>query len=207
MPSVISRDFRSEAQDAKRAREYKQKWSHGTRPLAGVCTMKCNTGLYAHEHEHDSDRVRPMKAWEDYSVKTQNVSKTLRVMSQLDMPARRYRANLDARVQIADPNSHNDYLAEDSIDWPEGRSVLDGVLYSFDKQVTPGPLSLDVFIKENPRAMRAAERHVESEYEIIDGNGRAVEGRRARNMLRRQNNIPTEEHSELARDDDGFELI
>lgn len=64
MPSVISRDFRSEAQDAKRAREHKQKWSHGTRPLAGVCTSRCSLGLYDDEHEHDSDRVRPMKLWE-----------------------------------------------------------------------------------------------------------------------------------------------
>lgn len=128
-------------------------------------------------------------------------------MSQIDMPARRYRANLDARVQIADPTSRNDYLAEDSIDWPEGRFVHDGVLYSYDNKSTPGPLSLDVFIKESPRATRAAERHVENEYEIIDGNGRAIEGRRARNMLRHQHNAPAEEHSELARDDDGFELI
>lgn len=208
MPSVISHDLRSEAQDAKRAREHSQKWANGTRPLSGVCTITCRSSLdsYRHDNFHDG-RVRPDKADRQYPFKTQNVNKTLRVMSQIDMPQDRYRANLDARVQIADPDSLTDYLAVEPAGFPEARSPADGVLYSFDSQVTPGPLSLDVFIKENPRATRAAERHLENEYEIVDGNGDSVKGRRARNMLRGQKNAPLEEHSELARDDDGFELI
>lgn len=59
-----------------------------------------------------------------------------------------------------------------------------GVLYSFDRADTPGrPLTLEVFVKNT--AGRDTERLVEREYEVLDGNGDAVRGRRARAVLRR----------------------
>ncbi|KAH7035714.1 uncharacterized protein B0I36DRAFT_347451 [Microdochium trichocladiopsis] len=200
------RDLRSDAQDAKRDRDHKQKWAHGGRPLPGV---RRSMNVWSHVSGVDDDgRVRPEKLWTGYRQQTHNVSKLTRPMAHIDMPQSRFRAHLDARVQLSDPNNLIDYLSEDMPGARDVRSPTDGFLYSFDRTDTPGrPLSLEMFVKENPRATRATERLVENEYEIVDSNGDALQGRRARNMLRRQNNGPVEEHSELAREDDGFELI
>lgn len=82
-------------------------------------------------------------------------------------------------------------------------SVTDGFLYSFDRTDTPGkPLSLDIFVKTNPKE---TEKLVEKEYEILDYNGDALKGRRARRNLRRQDLAPAEEPAII--EDDGFELV
>lgn len=83
-------------------------------------------------------------------------------------------------------------------------SVTDGFLYSFDRTDTPGqPLSLDVFVKTNTKE---TEKFVEKEYEILDYNGDALTGRKARRNLRRQNQGPSAEEPAII-EDDGFELI
>ena len=83
-------------------------------------------------------------------------------------------------------------------------SEVDNILYSFDRSETPGkPLSLDVFVKTNPRE---TEKLVEKEYEILDGNGEPLRGRKARRDLRRKSPKPIAEESGTI-DDDGFELV
>lgn len=83
-------------------------------------------------------------------------------------------------------------------------SGSDNFLYSFDRTETPGkPLSLEVFLKTNPRE---TEKLVEKEYEILDGNGEALKGRKARRDLRRQSpHAIVEEPGTI--EDEGFELI
>lgn len=80
----------------------------------------------------------------------------------------------------------------------------DNILYSFDRAETPGkPLSLDVFFKTNPRE---TEKFVEKEYEILDANGEALKGRKARRDLRRQSPHAIAEEPGLI-EDEGFELV
>lgn len=83
-------------------------------------------------------------------------------------------------------------------------SIADNVLYSFDRAETPGkPLTLDVFVKTNPKE---TEKFVEKEYEILDQNGDALKGRKARQNLRRRGPVPAAEESDIM-EDDGFELV
>jgi hypothetical protein len=83
-------------------------------------------------------------------------------------------------------------------------SVTDGFLYSFDRRDTPGkPLSLEIFVKTNTKE---TEKFVEKEYEILDNNGDALKGRKARRNLRRQS-PPASAEEPTVIEDDGFELI
>lgn len=83
---------------------------------------------------------------------------------------------------------------------------MDNVLYSFDRADSPGrPLTLEVFVKKTGRD---TEQFVEKEYEILDANGDALKGRRARRHLRGGANSgarPTDE--ELEEDEDEFVLV
>jgi hypothetical protein len=83
-------------------------------------------------------------------------------------------------------------------------SISDNFLYSFDRTDTPGkPLSLDIFVKTNPKE---TEKFVEKEYEILDHNGDALKGRKARRNLRQRNHQGHADEPD-ALEDDGFELI
>jgi hypothetical protein len=83
-------------------------------------------------------------------------------------------------------------------------SATDGFLYSFDRSDSPGrPLTLDVFVKTNPKE---TEKLVEKEYEILDNNGDALKGRKARRNLRRPNQPQTADEPAVI-EDDGFELV
>lgn len=83
---------------------------------------------------------------------------------------------------------------------------MDNVLYSFDRADSPGrPLTLEVFVKKTGRD---TEKFVEKEYEILDVNGDALKGRKARRNLRGGANTGTKSTEEEAEvDEDGFELV
>lgn len=83
---------------------------------------------------------------------------------------------------------------------------MDQVLYSFDRTDTPGrPLTLEVFVKTTGRE---TEKFVEKEYEVIDANGDALRGRKARSNLRRGTaGAGKSAGEEMEVDEDGFELI
>lgn len=77
-------------------------------------------------------------------------------------------------------------------------------MYSFDRSESPyKPLTLDVFVKTNPKE---TEKFVEKEYEILDNNGDALKGRKARQNLRRKNRAASAEEPDVI-EDDGFELV
>ena len=83
-------------------------------------------------------------------------------------------------------------------------NAADQILYSFDRVDSPGqPLSLDVFVKSD---VKGTEKLVEREYEVLDINGDALKGRKARRTLRHPS--PKQRASESAVEDvDGFELV
>ena len=82
-------------------------------------------------------------------------------------------------------------------------SVSDNVFYSFDRSESPGkPLALDIFVKTTGRE---TERLVEKEYEVVDGNGETLKGRKARRNLRM--GVAESSNADLLDEADGFELV
>jgi hypothetical protein len=120
-----------------------------------------------------------------------------------NVPQKYSRAKVNAMEELDDAATSRSLV--DMLPSPDSRrrlTVSDDYLYSFDRTQSPGkPLSLDIFVKTNPRL---TEKLVEKEYEILDTNGDALTGRKARRNLRRQPQ-PFAEPETV--EDDGFELI
>ncbi|KAK4100879.1 hypothetical protein N658DRAFT_507543 [Parathielavia hyrcaniae] len=92
----------------------------------------------------------------------------------------------------------------------------DPFVYSFDRTDSPGgPLTLEVFVKPGGGGLGGGrgdqtEKLVEREYEVLDGNGEAVRGRKARAVLRRCGTGTSGrggEGEEGGEEDEGFELL
>jgi len=78
----------------------------------------------------------------------------------------------------------------------------DDFTYSFDRLEGPNqPVTLDIFVKSTGRD---TERLVQKEYEVLDLAGEALKGRKARYDLRKPTGPCL---ADIARDDDGFELV
>lgn len=147
-------------------------------------------------------KVRPQRLYDNNShVHSHNIVKAKYVA---DVKPNYSRAKVDAMEELNDPTISRSLI--DLLPSPNHRrkpSVSDGFLYSFDRIDTPGkPLSLDVFVKTNTKE---TEKLVEKEYEILDYNGDALKGRKARRNLRGQNQGPSDESTIV--EDDGFELV
>lgn len=90
----------------------------------------------------------------------------------------------------------------------------DDVLYSFDRNDSPGlqPVTLDVFVRHGARA---TEKIVEREYEVLDANGDALTGRKARRSVLRkaastggsEAKTTAKKEVETVLEDEGFELV
>ena len=140
-----------------------------------------------------------------YRFQSHNVVKSRNARLAHDIPQSHSRAKCDALEELNDP-SNTSRSIHDMLPTPGARrtSEVDNILYSFDRSESPGkPLSLDVFVKTNPRE---TERFVEKEYEILDANGEPLKGRKARRDLRRKSPKPIAEEPGTI-DDDGFELV
>ncbi|KAI0482156.1 hypothetical protein GGR56DRAFT_172906 [Xylariaceae sp. FL0804] len=192
-----TRDLRSGAQDSKRNKEHREKWSRGSRPSAGCKSSWEEPDIVFTGSESQREKMRPERFARRTRLPPQNV-----VKPRGSQP----RAKIDALTEVQDPSNISRSL-HDLMPSPRRTrklSVGDNFLYSFDRQDTPGkPLSLDIFIKANPKE---TEKLVEQEYTVLDGNGDALTGRKARHNLRRQNHASTTSEPEIV-EDDGFELI
>lgn len=154
--------------------------------------------------EQQQDKIRPQRAPDGKHMRTSNVTK-------INPSTRHHQDNswwskADNMVESRDPSNLSRSLRE-LLPSPYGRrkqSVSDDFLYSFDHKESPGkPLSLEAFVKTNTKA---TEKFVEKEYEILDGNGETVKGRKALKSLHRGMPAPPVEEAELI-EDDGFELV
>ncbi|KAI0147908.1 hypothetical protein F4776DRAFT_287982 [Hypoxylon sp. NC0597] len=200
-----TRDLRSSAQDSKRFKEHAEKWSRGYRPLAGERTSFSffEDAMSGSEDHHD--KVRPWgHIHHSHRWPTQNVVKPRGGRYQFRTSSSQ--AKIDAQVEANDPSNISRSL-HDLLPSPQTRrslSISDNVYYSFDRAESPyKPLTLDVFVKANPKE---TEKFVEKEYEILDNNGDALKGRKARQNLRRKNHAPPTEEPDIV-EDDGFELV
>lgn len=125
------------------------------------------------------------------------------------LPAGRVRSKMSAHEEISSDLSRSisDLLpgTGPALTPSLSLSASDNFLYSFDRTDTPGrPLTLDVFVK--PATPRDTERLVEKEYEILDANGQALKGRKARRNLRAGLGDEARDPGDAA-EDEGFELV
>ncbi|EMR62186.1 hypothetical protein MGN70_005753 [Eutypa lata] len=200
-----TKDFRSATQSSKRFKEHKAKWSLGSRPSPGVQYSIWNPDVFLTGSESQREKIRPDKRLSHGRFQSHNIVKPRNARIAHDIPQSHSRAKCDALTELSDP-SNTSRSIHDMLPSLEERRMngSDNVLYSFDRAETPGkPLSLDVFFKTNPRE---TEKFVEKEYEILDANGEALKGRKARRDLRRQSPHAIAEEPGLI-EDEGFELV
>ncbi|KAI1496925.1 hypothetical protein F5X99DRAFT_46818 [Biscogniauxia marginata] len=203
-----ARDLRSFAQDSKRIKDHKEKWSRGSRPSAGCKYLWHEPDTILTGSDSQREKIRPEPLAYSYRLPTQNIVKPRgNARIRHDMPQNHSRAKVEALAELQD-TSYTSRSLHDLMSSPQNRrklSASDNILYSFDRADTPGkPLSLDIFVKSNPKE---TEKFVEKEYEILDNNGDALKGRKARRNLRRgKNNASVAEEPEII-EDDGFELV
>jgi hypothetical protein len=200
-----TRDFRSSAQSSKRFKEHKAKWALGSRPSSGVRYNIFEPDTYLTGSESQQEKVRPDKL-SHFRFQSHNVVKQRNGRIAHDIPQSHSRAKCDALTELNDPNNISRSVHDILPSSPNRRTptVSDNILYSFDRTDTPGkPLSLDIFVKTNPKE---TEKFVEKEYEILDSNGDALKGRKARRNLRQRNSQALGDEPETV-EDDGFELI
>ncbi|KAI1852487.1 hypothetical protein JX265_011123 [Neoarthrinium moseri] len=197
----VTRDMRGAAQDPKREKERYTKWSRGTRPSAG-CKINSLDDMIITGSDAQRAKVRPQRAFDNPHVRSHNIVKA---KLPYDLKPSHSRAKVDAMEELNDPAISRSLI--DLLPTPNTRrrlSVVDHVLYSFDQTESPSkPLSLEVFVKTNPKE---TEKLVEKEYEILDYNGDALTGKKARRNLRSQGLHSASEEPAII-EDDGFELV
>jgi len=188
------RDLRSAKHSWNRDKTSSEKWARGHRPSPGVFVdMVTGVPLTGSEGQHAKMRPRKIPERDGHNTK-----RTPNFIKGRNVTLGRAKTKLAAAQECDDapsdlPSSlfHIRHLSESV--------TIDKVLYSFDNKDSPQrTMTLDVFVK-TPTA-RETERLVAKEYEILDANGEAVKGQRARRILR---------HEDEAFDDAdmGFELV
>ncbi|KAK3324196.1 hypothetical protein B0T19DRAFT_224727 [Cercophora scortea] len=199
-PAQYERDFRSANKEWKRTKDSSSKWAHGSRHSPGVY-MITGSGLTGSEGQHA--KSRPVKEAKNPWKREHNIVKA---RSTFLMPYGRVTAKLHARNEIRDDASRS--VGELPPMSPVSRqlSLSDNIMYSFDRHDSPDrPLTLDIFVKSTGRD---TEKLVEKEYEVVDFNGEALTGRKARRNLRKTTTdgaappVP-----DTLEEDEGFELV
>jgi len=183
------RDLRSANKEWRRTKDSAAKWAHGSRHLAGITSFgpgHVMNGATAPEHMFAKCRPEKKPSQWPKSWHTCEVDRCDHVPTQ-------HRVKMHAHAEIEDAASALADLPSPtgpSLSRTLSASADAGVLYSYDRADTPGsrpPLTLEVFVVKNngAGAAKETERLVEREYEVLDGNGEAVRGKRARAVLRR----------------------
>ncbi|KAI1267003.1 hypothetical protein F5Y18DRAFT_354119 [Xylariaceae sp. FL1019] len=199
-----ARDLRGATREFKRHKDHQAQWAHGKRNLAGVkFDLEGNTKA----SESMLEKKRPDKAPGHYKIHapSANVNKAGFNHWRNIVPQSHIRGK-HQKMESNDPANLSESLRDLLPSPPRSRkpTISEDFLYSFDKTESPGkPLSLDAYIKTNPRDM---EKLVEREWMVVDNNGEAVKGRKARMNLRHGKSAPLVEEPELI-EDDGFELL
>ncbi|ROW09564.1 hypothetical protein VMCG_02300 [Cytospora schulzeri] len=202
-PAQYERDFRSANHEWKRGKDARAKWSYGSTATAPWY------GCLPPDVESENFKAQPLgkqsEQFGPFYKDKGNINKYARTTGRMkDIPSSCVRPKVSAQEEIdAASRSILDYLPS-----PVRRqsSTTDNILYSFDHTESPGrPLTLDVFVKTTGRD---TEKLVEKEYEILDANGDAVKGKKARRTLRQGATTganPASDEPEV--DEDGFELV
>lgn len=211
-PAQYDRDLRSANKEWKRSKDSTSKWSFGSRPLTG-CHLDWSTGeVWGGNDDSHRAKARPRgKASDQYgsqNKKLHNINKL--TWGNYDMPSGRVRTKINACEEINETSRSITELLLPATSLARQMSNSDSaVLYHFDRSDTPGkPLTLDIFVKQP--TSRDTERFVEKEYEILDANGDALKGRKARRTLRKAASADLNnalDGGQPAAEDDDFELV
>ncbi|KAL2200444.1 hypothetical protein P885DRAFT_66129 [Corynascus similis CBS 632.67] len=200
------RDLRSNNKEWRRTKDSAVKWSQGSRFLAGITVATFWDG-----------RIMNGKTAPEQMFAKRRPEKRLSEQPRLNKRAfneyaQKHRAGVYTKADVLEAA----IAVDDVPSTPGAVPPADaGVLYSFDRTDTPGrALTLDVFVKTT-NGGKETERLVEKEYEVLDANGDAVRGRKAKAVLRkgtgRVKGNDTATGGEGDKDgeevEDGFELI
>ncbi|KAF3767469.1 hypothetical protein M406DRAFT_350576 [Cryphonectria parasitica EP155] len=207
-PAQFDRDLRSANQEWKRDKDADVKWSYGTKrdflwypPLSSDADM--DPSFKRRPLGKPSDNLAP------FTKPKGNINKYARTTGRIrECGNKHIRSKVSAREEIEEAASASrsvlDYLPAS----PQHQrpNPMDHVLYSFDRTDSPGrPLTLEIFVKTTGRE---TEKFVEKEYEVIDTNGDALRGRKARRNLRQGTAADAKlAGEEVEIDEDGFELV
>ncbi|KAK0718253.1 hypothetical protein B0T26DRAFT_597963, partial [Lasiosphaeria miniovina] len=181
-PAQYERDLRSANRPYKRTKDSSAKWHYGKQETSGVRVDQV-TGEFLSGNPGQHAKVRPVSKGHHWSAtpaqkREHNIVKS---RGNWEMPSGRVRSKIYANREISDAATTKS-VGELSPATPLSARLPD-VLYSFDRADTPGrPVTLDIFVKR--ATGRDTERLVEREYEVLDTNGEALKGRRARRILR-----------------------
>ncbi|KAI0965767.1 hypothetical protein F4678DRAFT_467209 [Xylaria arbuscula] len=203
-----ARDLRSVAHDTKRVNDHKHKWAGGSCPLYGVVYDWRNDEWTGSESQQE--KVRPIGRGSNgrRHSRAPNVTKhdvSARSGGHYPQSTMQPKASIVTELQDSSNLSRSLHELLSSPSAQRKQSVSDDFLYSFDRSDSPGkPLSLEVFVKTNPRE---TEKFVEKEYEILDYKGDAVKGRKALKDLHRGKTAAPSQQPELIVEDEGFELV
>ncbi|KAK3488106.1 uncharacterized protein B0T23DRAFT_222203 [Neurospora hispaniola] len=222
------RDLRSSHKEWKRSKDSSTKWASGTRELPGVKKNWMTGELLGSGHPNQLIKSRPARKVRDSSCDYPKQSS--RNLYKLRHGGGAGRSNNIGYHSINFPKlfAHKDIRYDDREDYsaapnPPSPSLLpknlfssvtaaeENFLYSFDQDSTPGfsrtPLTLENFVKTDDRK---TEKFVEKEYEILDANGEALKGRKAKRRGLRGGaaaGSSQQEDEDRVEEDDGFELI
>ncbi|PSS02255.1 hypothetical protein BD289DRAFT_255575 [Coniella lustricola] len=209
-PAQFERDLRSANKEWKRGKDANAKWSYGS--------TSPNT-WWASTVDADNDtsfsKARPLgkpsEDWNRLGKDRAKLNKFARTGGRVSIVGnKRVRSKMSVQDEIEEAASGSRSILDYLPGSPQRQlsNPLDQVLYSFDRTDSPGrPLTLEVFVKTTGRE---TEKFVEKEYEVIDANGDALSGRKARSNLRRGTAGSAGGKSageEMQIDEDGFELI
>lgn len=222
------RDLRSSHKEWKRTKDSSTKWASGARDLPGVKKSWSMTGELLSSNQHHPNQMiksRPARKVRD-ACGCEYPKQSSRNMYKLRGGNVGYHSinfpKLFAAKDIRYGDDH-DFSTPPSRSTRSSPSVSttknlfssitsaseDNFLYSFDQDSTPGfsrtPLTLENFVKTDDRK---TEKFVEKEYEILDANGEALKGRKAkRRGLRGGASQQEKGEDEEVVEDEGFELV
>lgn len=221
----FERDLRHSAKERKRVKDHNTKWQHGSRFLSGVVTEGFWDQAKPVKYSNDAHiaKMKPDKRYADryvlcipfFSQPYSNIysliysyhfarkptvgQNIVKGRSNWYTPDSVIKNNLAKNINAADLNDVNASTIPTL-------APQDDVLYSFDRHDSPDrPVTLEVFVKAR-NTQKETEKLVEKEYEVVDGNGEAVKGRKAKKVLRSGTSERREENEPVVVEG-GFELV
>ncbi|KIH93944.1 hypothetical protein SPBR_06197 [Sporothrix brasiliensis 5110] len=210
----FDRDLRSAHIDFKRSKDHRAKWEHGAR---GMHAGGLNVSPDADSDALLARGLRPRKPMVRYWVMPSNNIQKPDRGHRSSVPPARHRETSRALLELQESKAlSTSEILQGGPAAPTKTTRADtfvaasaSPLYSFDHNAPAAALPLDAFIKAP--TVRDTEKMIKNEYEVLDANGEAVHGRKARAVLRQAAANSPLTQPKLVEvvddDDDDFELV
>jgi hypothetical protein len=216
------RDLRSARTDYKRNKDQLAKWEHGARGFH-VSEYSGKT-VFSQGPLEEDDIVRGLKPCKPlvryWVMPNSNIQKPFRG-NRTNLPTARHRETSQALKELQESRgmttseillqapAHSPQTPAVAFpDTPDNPDTPADFVYSFDNNSPQTALTLDAFIKAP--SVRDTEKMIKNEYEVVDANGEAVHGRKARQVLREaaaSSSPVTKPKLIEVVDEDDFELV